>query len=219
MKSIRFFAFALLTVLAVSACASKKQTQNVANASAATTSDQTPEGETSSALPPNAGAITLLRKGDQLEVRIGGVSMEDVQLISGIYVVDDQGNVNLPHIGPIRAEGLSQSQLQAQIESAYVTKGIYARPTITINIPMTTRFVSVSGSVRAPNRVTYAPDLTVLSAIASAGGFNDFADQARVRILRGNEVIIVNCKQIRKDPSKDVPLLPGDKVEVPQSFW
>lgn len=211
MKNIRLFTFAAFTALAVSACAPRTQDTptNVANAAAA---------DASAAVPAPAPG-TLLRKGDQIEVRIGGVSIEDVQHVTGIYLVDDEGNLNLPHIGAVRAEGLSQSQLQSQIESAYISKGIYARPTITINIPMTTRFVSVSGSVRSPNRVPFTPDLTVLSAIASAGGFNDFADQGRVRILRGHDVIMVNCKQIRHDPSKDVPLLPGDKIEVPQSFW
>jgi polysaccharide export outer membrane protein len=81
------------------------------------------------------------------------------------------------------------------------------------------RLVSVGGSVRQPSRQAFTEDMTLLTAINAAGGFNDFADQRHVRVLRGSEVKIYDVRQIRKDPSKDVKLQPGDKIEVPQSFF
>ena len=62
-------------------------------------------------------------------------------------------------------------------------------------------------------------DITLLAAINAAGGFNDFADQKRVRLLRGNEVKVFDVRQFRRDPSLDVRLQPGDRVEVPQTFF
>ena len=50
-------------------------------------------------------------------------------------------------------------------------------------------------------------------------GFNDFADQKKVRLLRGSEVKVFDIRQFRKDPSKDVSLQPGDRVEVPQTLF
>ena len=41
------------------------------------------------------------------------------------------------------------------------------------------RFVNVGGAVRAPARVPFTEDMTLLAAINAAGGFNDFADQKR----------------------------------------
>jgi protein involved in polysaccharide export with SLBB domain len=79
--------------------------------------------------------------------------------------------------------------------------------------------VNVGGSVRQPNRIPFTEDLTLLSAINASGGFNDFADQKRVRLLRGSEVTIYDVRQFRKDPSKDVKLQPGDRIEVPQTFF
>jgi protein involved in polysaccharide export with SLBB domain len=61
--------------------------------------------------------------------------------------------------------------------------------------------------------------MTLLTAINAAGGFNDFADQKRVRLLRGSKVTVYDVRKFRRDPSKDVNLQPGDKVEVPQSFF
>jgi len=46
-----------------------------------------------------------------------------------------------------------------------------------------------------------------------------FADQRHVRLLRGSEVTVYDVRRVRKDPSQDVRLRPGDKIEVPQSFF
>jgi protein involved in polysaccharide export with SLBB domain len=81
------------------------------------------------------------------------------------------------------------------------------------------RFVNVGGAVRAPNRVPYTEDMTLLTAINASGGFNDYADQKHVRLLRGNEAKVYDVRQFRKDPGLDPKLQPGDKIEVPQSFF
>jgi hypothetical protein len=38
-------------------------------------------------------------------------------------------------------------------------------------------------------------------------------------LLRGNQVTIVDIKKVRATPSLDLPLQPGDRVDVPQSLW
>ena len=159
------------------------------------------------------------RVGDTIELRIGGVPAEETQLVTGSYTVDGEGYINLPHIGKVRAEGLNQASLQRAVENAYRGGGIYTNPTITVTVPTTLRFVNVSGDVRQPRRVEYTSDLTVLGAISAAGGFTDYADQRKVRLMRGGRVQIVDIKAVRSNPSLDIKLLPGDQIEVPQSFW
>lgn len=61
--------------------------------------------------------------------------------------------------------------------------------------------------------------MTLLAAINAAGGFNDFADQKRVRLLRGKEAKVYDVRQFRRNPGLDPRLQPGDGVEVPQSFF
>ena len=161
----------------------------------------------------------LLRSGDQIELRLGGVPPQEIEQISGQYQVDGQGFLNLPHIGKIRAAGLAQAELQTTIEAAYRNQQIYTNPTVTINVPTQARFVNVGGDVKTPRRVEFTPDLTVLGAISAAGGFTEFADTTKVRLLRDGHASLVNIKEIRKDPSKDPRLKPGDTLEVPQSFW
>lgn len=165
------------------------------------------------------GQGATLREGDQLEIRIGGVPFEEISSITGTYTIDGEGYVNMPHIGKVRAAGATQGQLQTAIENAYKKGQIYTNPSITVTVPNLARFVDVGGDVKAPQRVPFTADLTILGAISAAGGFTDFADQGKVRLMRDGKVTIVNIKKVRKDPSKDVKLQPGDKIEVPQSFW
>ena len=161
----------------------------------------------------------VLRSGDSLEIRIGGVPAEEVQQVSGTYTIDGDGYVNLPHIGKVRASEATQSELQRAIESAYLSRQIYTNPSITLTIPNMARFVNTGGEVKAPQRVPFTADLTLLGAISASGGFTDFADQGKVRLLRDGKVTVVNVKEVRKDPEKDIRLKPGDRIEVPQSFW
>ena len=102
----------------------------------------------------------LLRPGDQIELRLGGVPSQEIEQISGQYQVDGQGFLNLPHIGKVRAAGLAQAELQNSIEAVYRSQQIYTHPTITINVPTQARFVNVGGDVKTPRacRVHAGPD-------------------------------------------------------------
>lgn len=160
-----------------------------------------------------------LRSGDNIEIRLGGVPYDEITQVTGAYTVDTSGFVNMPHIGRIKASGLTQDELQLAIEKSYRDNEIYTRPTITVSVPMQTRFVNVGGEVRMPQRVPYTTDLTVLSAINAAGGFTEFASQGNVRLLRGSTVTMIDIRRVRKDPSKDMILQPGDSIEVVRSLF
>ena len=166
-----------------------------------------------------AQAQATLRIGDPVEVKISGVPAEDQNQVNNTYTVDADGAINLPYIGKVHAEGMTPAQLARSIEGNFRTNKLYTNPNITILMQPTARFVNVGGSVRVPSRVPFTEDMTLLTAINAAGGFNDFADQRHVRLLRGNDATIYDVRKFRKDPSQDVHLRPGDKIEVPQSFF
>ena len=165
-----------------------------------------------------AGEATL-RTGDTIEIKLGGVPNTETVAVSGQYTVDGGGFVNMPHIGKVRVEGMPAGAAQSAIESAYRSKDIYTNPTIVITMQLQSRWVTVGGEVKTPQRVPYTADLTVLSSIDAAGGFSPYADQRRVRLLRGSQVTKVDVKKIRANPSRDIAVQPGDQIEVPQSLF
>lgn len=171
------------------------------------------------ALSAAAFGQATLRVGDPIEIKIGGVPNEEQVQVNNTYTVDTNGSVNLPYINKLRAEGLTPAQLARSIEQTYRSYKIYTNPNITILMQPMARFVNVGGAVRMPARIPFTEDITLLASINAAGGFNDFADQKRVRLLRGNEVKVYDVRQFRRDPSLDVKLQPGDRVEIPQTFF
>ena len=167
----------------------------------------------------SALADAVLRSGDSFELRIGGVPPDDVATISSNYTVDGEGYLNLPYIGKILVARMTASSIQSTIERAYVSQGIFTHPTVTLNIAATARFVNVGGQVRSPGRIPFTEDMTVLSAINAAGDFTEYAKASDVWLTRDGKVMHVNCKNARRNPASDVKVLPGDQIQVQESFW
>lgn len=164
-------------------------------------------------------ADASLRPGDSIDLKIGGVPSTEVTSVNGVYTLDGEGAVNLPYVGRIRVSGLAPGSAQITIESVYKSRGIYTNPNIVITMQAQSRFVNVGGQVKTPQRVPFTPDLTVLAAINGAGGFSPYADERKVRLLRGTGATVIDVKKIRQNPSLDVQVQPGDQIEVPLSIF
>ncbi len=159
-----------------------------------------------------------LRPGDQIEMKLGGVPSTETSALSGIYTIDGEGSVNLPHIGRVNIAGLAPGAAQSTIENVFKARGIYTNPNVVITMQPQSRYVNVGGQVKTPQRVPYTPDLTLMSSINAVGGFSPFANERKVRLLRNNQVMVIDVNKIRADPSLDVPVQPGDKIEAPSIF-
>ena len=165
---------------------------------------------------PASAEEFLLRPSDTIQLKIAGVPANDAKAVTGEYVIDGQGYISLPTLGRIKIAGLTLSGAQTVVETGYRSHDIYTGPTITITMGTARRWVNVGGAVKTPQKIAYKPDLTVLTSIDSAGGFSSSADQEKVRLLRADEVMIIDTKKIRANPSLDIPLEPGDRIEVPR---
>ena len=98
-----------------------------------------------------------------------------------------------------------------------VADKIFTHPTVMIVVSQAARFVSVGGAVRAPQRVPWNQDLTLATAIESAGGPDDYAQEKGIRLIREGKIVErYDLRVVRKDPARDPKLLPGDQVFVPK---
>lgn len=158
----------------------------------------------------------FLRPSDTIQLKIGGVPPNDMKAVTGEYTIDGQGYVNMPNLGRIKIAGLSISAAQTAIEAGYRSHDIYTRPTITIAMGTQHRWINVDGEVKNPQRIAYKPELTVLASINAAGGFSPSADEHKVRLLRADEVMVIDIKKVQADPSLDIPVEPGDRIQVPK---
>lgn len=161
------------------------------------------------------GYSEILRKDDLVEVKFSGSPSPPTEKSERIK---GDGTIDLPLIGAVKAEGKTRGQLQEEIQKLYVPK-YYRQLTVTVNTE--SRYFYVYGEVRAPDRIYYNGQITVLQAIAAAGGFTDFAARTRVELTRVNgERHIINAKSAAKRPEMDLAVFPGDTINVPRrGLW
>ncbi len=175
--------------------------------------------QTRRAIPVSPGAdrgptnAAVFRLGDVFEMRLGGVPIEEAQSFAAAYTIGGDGTVNIPLIGQVRAVGLTQNQLERDIESRFIDGKFFRWPTVTINIPNQTRYVTVGGAVRAPNRIGWSADLTLLGAITTCGGPDEFGGD-KVNLIRDGKVTQYSRKKLQREPALDPKLAPGDRVEI-----
>jgi polysaccharide export outer membrane protein len=136
-------------------------------------------------------------------------------LIHEVTVPDD-GSITLHLNKTINVKGRTVAEVQEIIKTNYVPR-IYLNLTPTVTIKE--RYFFVYGEVRRADRYVYTPDLTVLKAIATSGGFTDFANRSEIEltIFNGNKFLI-NGKVAEKNPAHDMKVLPGEKIHVPRRF-
>jgi len=131
--------------------------------------------------------------------------------------IKENGTISLPYLGEVRAVGRTAGELQNDIYNLYVPK-YYVRLTVTVSSPQ--RVFYVGGEVKQPGRQLYIGETSVTKAIQAAGDFTDFANRAKVWLIRSNgERIKVNCTKALQDPSLDPPVYPGDQIQVPRRLF
>ncbi|HZP07540.1 MAG TPA: polysaccharide biosynthesis/export family protein [Terracidiphilus sp.] len=135
--------------------------------------------------------------------------------------VRSDGKISLPLIGDVQAAGLTPLQLQQDIATklrSYITQ-----PDVTVIVQqINSQKYNILGRVIKPGSYSLSATTTVLDAIAQAGGFQDFAKQKDIYILRANANggqtrIAFNYKDVirGKHPEQNIRLEPHDTIVVP----
>ncbi|MCX7008564.1 MAG: polysaccharide biosynthesis/export family protein [Kiritimatiellaeota bacterium] len=157
-----------------------------------------------------------IQVNDTLIVAMRGITPEqpNVEL-----VVDEHGEIKLPYINNIKAEGRTTSELETLIRETYIQQKIYKRITVNIIVPaMTSPTFYVKGEVHSPGRLPYVNGMTLLTTIAAAGGPTDFATP-NMELLRGGKKIKFNYYDLEKHPDQDQPIQAGDIVIVNKTWF
>jgi len=148
-----------------------------------------------------------LDAGDKLRISVFGQDG-----ISGSYMVDAGGNVNLPLAGAVPARGFSTDQL-AKMIGERLKQGYVREPHVTVSVE-TYRPFFIMGEVTTPGQYPYVPNMTAENAIAIAGGFGPRASKQTVELTRN-----ASGQRFTQQVPLNYPMQPGDTVVVKERWF
>ena len=162
------------------------------------------------ALRFDAGAAQFayrLRPGDVLALEVYGVPE-----LSGELQVGSDGRVPLPLAGDVALDGLTPEQAEARIVDALQPDYLRA-PQVRVEL-LSHRPFYILGEVRRPGAYPYSPGMTVIEAVALAGGYTYRAREEPVTILRRR-----GPRSAELEGDATTRLLPGDAVRVGARYF
>jgi polysaccharide export outer membrane protein len=148
-----------------------------------------------------------LAAGDTVRVTVFG--HED---LSGNFEVDATGRIALPLIDNVMAAGRSIDELELEIADKLMPEYL-VNPQVSVDLASYRPFYIV-GEVQSPGRYPYVNGMTVIGAVAVAGGYTYRARKTGIKILRGAEGL-----QQKITATPDTPVMPGDVIEVAERFF
>jgi polysaccharide biosynthesis/export protein len=208
----------IVTALTFALVPGVARAQSPISTSGATASAPRPAPTTTPPSRTNAASNSAdyrLAAGDKLRIEV----YKDTQLSQSLQIRPD-GKITLPLVGDVPAAGRTSVELRDAIAGAL--EEYIAKPVVTVIVTETTpQVVYVTGEVNKPGALPVANgQMSIIQAIAMAGGFTDFANKKDIRVLRksatGMQTLRFNYKEAIEDESRrePLPLLPGDTVIV-----
>jgi polysaccharide export outer membrane protein len=148
-----------------------------------------------------------LASGDRLRVIVFGQDS-----LSNSFSVDGAGNISLPLIGLVRAQGLTTAELSRAIE-ARLRQGFLREPSVSVEVEAYRPFF-VLGEVTVAGQYPFVNGMTVQNAIAVAGGFTPRGAQDSVDLTR-----VVDGRPITASVPLTFAVRPGDTIQVRERFF
>ena len=145
---------------------------------------------------------------DELKIAVYGEKE-----LSGTYAVNGTGKISMPLIGDIEVQNLTLKQ----IENSVVTKldGDYILdPRVSVEITKYRPFY-ILGEVRTPGSYPYVNNMSIMNAVAVAGGFTYRANKKRADVMRMGE----NNEEVRSTLEVQDSVLPGDIILIKERFF
>jgi polysaccharide export outer membrane protein len=172
--------------------------------------------------PPAAGMTGandtsyVIGPGDDLNVNVW-----ENDSLSGTVTVRPDGMISLPLLNDVQASGKTPMQLMKVLVEKIAATGVKT-PLVTVTVKASnSQRIYVLGQVGRAGAYPMIPGMTVLQAIASAGGLSLYAKQTKIEVRRTEDGKVArysfNYKEVLKGvhTEQDIMLKPGDTIVVP----
>jgi polysaccharide export outer membrane protein len=177
--------------------------------------DNSVKARPSASVAQGSGADPSYRLGPEDQLRISVWENKELTLD---LVVRPDGKISMPLIQDVVAEGLTATQLAADIQeklAAYILNPEVSVIVLQVNAPK----YYVIGYVTRPGTYPLRGDTSVLQALSLAGGLTQFASPRSIKLIRGTfgrqETRKINYYEIIDSGEGNYLLKPGDTIVVP----
>jgi len=153
----------------------------------------------------------LIQVNDVLHVFV----WKEPEVTQSRVLVRPDGRISIPLVQDMQASGLTPVQLKQRLEEKL--KDLIDVPNVTVIVDTIQSYqVFVMGQVAGGGAFSSATPVTIMQALANAGGFSEFANKKEVRIFRGNLVMKFNYEEYTegRNLTQNIKLESGDVVEV-----
>ena len=201
----RLLVIAVISVLFSVACTTTGAPGSAAASGA--TGAQAQAQDQAGAFEPSLAPSYRLGAGDQVRIIVFGE--ED---LSGEFFVDGSGMVSLPLIGEAPAAGKTLAEFRAELE-ARLSDGYLNDPRVSAEV-LNYRPFYILGEVEESGEYPYTDGLTVMNAVARAGGFTYRANTRVVFIKRADTEA-----EVEVPLTATVRVMPGDTIRIAERFF
>jgi polysaccharide export outer membrane protein len=156
-------------------------------------------------IPPTVPGAYHLGPGDQVRI----ITLSEDRL-TGEFRVNDSGALALPLLGTMPAAGLTTAELEQALSAALVQAQLIRNPSVAVEVS-SYRPIFVLGEVNKPGQYPYQPGMTVVTAVAVAGGFTYRAVEDRASIVRS-----IDGKAVEGRAERETYVQPGDVITIPE---
>ena len=209
-----FFAFACfwaMSLRAQNATPTPVVVEQTVQTTTTSNSDSVPlTAEVAPSPPVAVESFPGYRIGADDEIKITVYGEED---LSGTYAVSGTGKISMPLIGDVHVQNFTLKDVELAVTDK-LKDGYLLDPKVSVEISKYRPFY-ILGEVRVPGSYPYVNNMSVLNAVAVAGGFTYRANKKRVEIMRTHE----EDADVDKDQTVDTLVVPGDIILVKERFF
>lgn len=161
------------------------------------------------------------------DYKIGSNDLMDVEVfgvpeLKRTVRVNSSGQVTLPLIGNVNLAGMTGQQAEATIAARYAERHLQ-NPEVSVFIrEFTTQRITIEGAVGRPGIYPVTGQVTLLRAIALAGGGGQYAELSKVKIFRAggrssDNEMTYDIDKIRAGETPDPVIQADDVIVVPRN--
>ncbi|MCK6451535.1 MAG: polysaccharide export protein [Alphaproteobacteria bacterium] len=180
------------------------------------------------AMAPPQAPVVQLAQAAQAALPPATAPMDDYQLstsdrvrvivygqpeMTAEYAINGAGEVAFPLIGRVKANGLTTTQLEQAIATK-LNEGFLKDASVSVEVTQYRPFYVV-GEVRTPGSYPFVWGMSVINAVALAGGFTYRAKENDFYLLRADK----DGRKTRMSVKQDTPVLPGDVITVRERWF